>query len=167
MHKNVWRLCRLQYIICAIETQGFFSFDILLGGYLLFEVGSLKLFSQERFFLPRFQKVKDTNNGVLNITKPKSKQKKKRRKYIHLFNPKLNVPCHLAGKEIAALTKYFPYCHDLWHSLWLQIYTGDRNISDGDVHECVHQCGPEGSWGSTSLASVHMHPDSKISERRL
>lgn len=49
--------------------------------------------------------VKDANNGVL-IQKVVRKKKN-----AYPFYPKLNVLFHISGKEIAALTKYFPYLH--------------------------------------------------------
>jgi len=91
MYQSVWELYRLQHIICAINTQKFFGFDISLGGCLLFEVDkdSLKVFFQEKLFLPGFQMVKDTNDRVL-------KQKMTRKK---IYTPILSkLKCSLSHR---------------------------------------------------------------------
>lgn len=51
-----------------------------------------------------------------------------------------SVPCHLAGKEIAALTKYFPYWHDEEPSFQRQmsgisIHSGEPDVKRPDSFE--------------------------------
>lgn len=96
----------------------------------MFEVdkGNLKVFSQEKLFLPCCQMVKDTNNGVL-----KQNKNWQQWKYIHIFYPNSNAACHLAGKQIAGLTIYFPFWYDEEPSCQRQmteinIYSGEPGV---------------------------------------